>query len=362
MGKKLNVALIGCGRVAGHHARSIEKIPNLLKLVAVCDLVEERAMELSNSHNVPAYNNYYKMVLDHPEIDIISIITPSGMHFEHANDIIMNCKKHVVIEKPMVMTLKQGNELKKQADSKGVKIFPVFQYRFNKAVQKIRETHKSNDLGELFLATVRTRWCRPQRYYDRDQWRGTYSHDGGALTNQGIHHLDLLRYLAGEVKKVNARMKTFGVKEEIEDTIVANLEFESGALGLIEITTAARPDDFESSISVLGDKGLAIVGGWATNDLITFSPDPDQQKINSEKFPDVYGYGHKQIYAGAYDSIVNNGAPAVEYEDAIKTIQLLHSIYKSAEIGDWVNLDDKLESKYFGQPNEKISDLYRTKK
>ena len=362
MNKVINVALIGCGRVAGHHARSIENIPDYANLVSVCDLIDDRRNELGKTHNVPTYNNYFEMLEKHPEIDVVSIITPSGMHYEHASDVIVNYKKHVIIEKPMFMTLGQGEELKQKAHNSGVKIFPVFQYRFNKAVQKIRETCNNNELGKIFLATVRTRWCRPQRYYDRDPWRGVYSHDGGALTNQGIHHLDLLRYLAGDVKKVNAQMKTFGVNVEIEDTVIANIEFESGAIGIIEITTAARPDDFESSISVLGDKGIAIVGGWATNDLITFSPDPRQEKINSETFPDVYGFGHKEIYMGAYETIINNGNPAVEFEDAAKTIQLLHTIYHSAEISDWVKVSDGLESDRFGQPNEEISSIYRTKK
>ena len=218
MKNKINIALIGCGRVAGHHARSIDSIPDLAKLVAVCDLVDLRSSELGNNHNVPFYNNYFEMMEKHPEVDVVSIITPSGMHFEHALDIIDNYKKHVIIEKPMVMTLKQGLELKKIAGINGVEIFPVLQYRFNKSVQKIRSTHKTDELGKIFLATVRTRWCRPQKYYDRDPWRGIYSHDGGALTNQGIHHLDLLRYLAGEVKRVNAQMETFGVNVEIEDT------------------------------------------------------------------------------------------------------------------------------------------------
>ena len=362
MDKVINVALIGCGRVAGHHARSIENIPDYAHLVSVCDLVDNRSNELGKIHNVPTYKNYFHMLDEHPEIDVVSIITPSGMHYEHATEIIENFKKHVIIEKPMFMTLKQGKELKKTAHNAGVKIFPVFQYRFNKAVQRIRETRNNNELGKIFLATVRTRWCRPQNYYERDPWRGIYSHDGGALTNQGIHHLDLLRYLAGDVKKVNAQMNTFGVNVEVEDTVIANIEFESGAIGIVEITTAARPDDFESSISVLGNKGIAIVGGWATNDLITFSPDPKQEKINSEVFPDVYGFGHKEIYMGAYETIINNGNPAVEFEDAAKTIQLLHTIYHSAEIGDWVKVSDGVESNRFGETNEEISSIYRTKK
>ena len=362
MKKKLNIGLIGCGRVAGHHARSIAKISELMNLVAVCDLVEVRANDLAKQFNVPAHTNYYEMLMKQPEIDVVSIITPSGMHFEHSFDIIENFGKHLVIEKPMVMTLNQGKRLKEKAFEKNVKIFPVFQYRYNKSVQKIKLSEDTNELGKLFLATVRTRWCRPQRYYDRDLWRGTFSHDGGATTNQGIHHLDLLRYLAGEVKRVNAQMSTFGANIEVEDTVIANLEFESGALGIIEITTAARPDDFESSISVLGVKGLAIVGGWATNDLIIYSPNPEQQKLNSEVFPDVYGFGHKQIYLGVYEAIINNGKPAIEFDDGLRTIQLVHAIYRSAELGDWVKVSDGLESKRLGQTNEKVNLIYRTRK
>ena len=155
-------------------------------------------------------------------------------------------------------------------------------------------------------------------------------------------------------------MNTFGANIDVEDTVVANLEFKSGSLGLIEITTAARPDDYESSISILGDKGLAIVGGWATNDLITYSPDHKQEKLNSEVFPDVYGFGHTEIYVGAHEVIMNNGEPAVAYDDAMSTIQLLHAIYRSAEIGDWIMVADELESERLGQPNEGISNLYRT--
>ena len=140
MNKVINVALIGCGRVAGHHARSIENIPDYANLVSVCDLIDDRRNELGKTHNVPTYNNYFEMLEKHPEIDVVSIITPSGMHYEHASDVIVNYKKHVIIEKPMFMTLGQGEELKQKAHNSGVEIFPVFQYRFNKAVQKIRET------------------------------------------------------------------------------------------------------------------------------------------------------------------------------------------------------------------------------
>ena len=146
------------------------------------------------------------------------------------------------------------------------------------------------------------RWCRPQRYYDLSDWRGTYSHDGGALTNQGIHHLDLLRYLGGEIDSVNATMSTLGAKIEVEDSVVGLLKYNRGAIGSLEVTTAARPDDFEASISIVGSKGLAQLGGIAVNKLEVFTPDPDSCTVHSDDFSDlpdrgrVYGRGHQSMY------------------------------------------------------------------
>lgn len=358
--RKLNVAIVGCGRVAGHHARSILKLPEF-NLVAVCDINQQRVAQLAKETGAHPYDNYHALIRSHPEIDVVSIITPSGMHPEHALDMIYY-GKHVVIEKPPFMTISQGRELKAAAAHNGVGIFPVFQYRFNRSVQRIRRAVASNELGKLVLATVRTRWCRPQAYYDRDPWRGTFALDGGACTNQGVHHLDLLRYLAGDIRRVNATMGTYGANIEVEDTVVATVEFVSGAKGLIEVTTAARPKDFESSISFLGTSGLAMVGGWATNELTTFSPDPTQEDACSEEFPDVYGFGHTDIYRGVYSRVIKGDKPAVEFDDAMNTMRLLHAIYASDERGAWVNLKDEVESTRLGRANDKISALYRTPK
>ena len=238
--KEINVAMLGCGRVAGHHTRSIKKVPNI-KLVAVCDLDEEKAIELATSEGVPAFNNYHEMFFQHPEIDVVGVCTPSGMHYEHSLEIIQKYQKHVVIEKPLVMRLTEGRDLLEAASKHNLLIFPVFQYRFNKSVQYVRKASQAKEIGDLVLGTIRLRWCRPQRYYDRAPWRGTYALDGGALTNQGIHLLDLLRYLAGEW--VYADITTIGANIEVEDTGVVILEFMPRG----NLTTAARPDDFESS-------------------------------------------------------------------------------------------------------------------
>ena len=163
-------------------------------------------------------------------------------------------------------------------------------------VKRLKKAINIGELGEIRVISVRVRWCRPQRYYDLSVWRGTFSHDGGALTNQGIHHLDLLRNLFGEIKKINSNMKTFGAKIEVEDSVTANLEFTSGAIGSLEILTSARPKDYEASISVVGSKGLAQLGGWAVNELQIFSPKPNECKKFTEKIPDAYGFGHYDLY------------------------------------------------------------------
>ncbi len=167
-------------------------------------------------------------------------------------------------------------------------------------MQRVRCDLLAGKLGKLVLGTVRLRWCRPQRYYDRDPWRGTWAMDGGALTNQGIHYLDLLQYLMGDVESVYARISTQLVNVEVEDTAVAVLTFANGAQGVIEVTTAARPDDFEASISVLAEKGTAILTGIACNQLSTYTLDSGAVETNSEDFPDAYGLRTLGIFFGIF--------------------------------------------------------------
>ena len=153
------------------------------------------------------------------------------------------------------------------------------------------ELINTNEIGELRVVNVRVRWCRPDRYYNLSRWRGTYSQDGGALTNQGIHHIDLLRYLFGEVIELNAQMKTLGANIEVEDSVVATMRLKKNIIGTLEVTTAARPHDYEASISVLGSKGMAQLGGWAVNELNEFSPkEEDCKKFSENGKTNTYEY------------------------------------------------------------------------
>ena len=362
--KKINIAIIGCGRIVGHHINSILQL-HTFNIVAVCDLVVDKANAYAIEYNLKAYSNYRTMLIENKDIDIVVIATPSGMHYEHAIEIIETFKKHVIIEKPTFLKIDDLKNAYKIAKKNNVLIFPVFQNRYNKAVQRVRQAILNNELGEIRITNVRLRWCRPQKYYDLSDWRGTYAQDGGALTNQGIHHLDLLRYLGGDVESVNAVMKTLGADIEVEDSVVALLKYKNGGIGSLEVTTAARPDDFEASISIVGSKGLAQLGGVAVNMLQVFSPDPNSCEIYSDDFKDlpdrgrVYGRGHLALYNDISNCLINNIDYPINYDDCLNTITLLNAIYVSDEKSNWVNLQNMEQSKRLGREDKKLSKLYQ---
>ena len=356
----LKVALIGCGRIAGHHARSVTAVEGV-ELAGVCDLVVEKAKSYGDEFGVPWFTDYRKMMSEIPDIDIVAVITPSGMHAEHGAEFIETYGSHLIMEKPTFMRPEQLSDTYQLAASHNRQVFPVFQNRYNKAVVRVKQALDNGELGDIRIISVRTRWCRPQRYYDMAPWRGTFSHDGGALTNQGIHHVDLLRYLGGEVKSVNASMRTLGADIEVEDTVVATFAYGNEAVGNLEVTTAARPDDFEASLSIVGSKGLAQIGGIAVNELQVFTPNPDDCEAFSEDFSDcVYGNGHQKMYGDIIASFNQAAAYPVSQEDALGTIKLLHAFYRSDEEGGWVDVDSDRQSTRLGRANEEISNLYRT--
>lgn len=356
MKSKVRFAVIGCGRIASKHLEAIRAAPDA-ELAAVCDLNEERSRLYSAPYGVPAYKNYH-VLLRNESVDAVTLLTPSGMHPLHAVDIIQRYRKPVILEKPMVLNQRDLGRLKSAADQQGVKIFPVYQNRYNKAVQVVRKSIVDGNMGKLVLGSVNLCWCRPQRYYDQAPWRGTWSHDGGALTNQGIHFVDLLLYLLGDIESVFAYKATQLVNVEIEDTLVASVRFKNGALGTIEITTAARPDDREAVVSVLAEKGNALIGGIAANILHKWSLNPDICKDNSENFPDAYGFGHKPFYVDVVNDLIRGIPHPISFDEGSRAVRLLNTIYASCEEGRPVRYDENASSSLFGRKNEKIDALY----
>ncbi|MDZ4726907.1 MAG: Gfo/Idh/MocA family oxidoreductase [Leptospira sp.] len=353
--RALNFAIVGCGRIAIRHSELLggSQIQNA-KLIAVCDISIDRAKLLGEKFNVPYFEIMEDMLEKHPEIDVVSILTPSGLHAEHALR-IAKYKKHIVVEKPMALTLDDADNMIRSSDENGTKLFVVKQNRFNVPVQKLKQTIENGRFGKLVLGTIRVRWCRTQEYYDQDSWRGTWEFDGGVITNQASHHIDLLEWLMGDVESVFAKGRTALVNIETEDTVVATVKFKDGSLGIIEATTAARPKDLEGSVSILGENGSVIIGGFAVNELQVwnFKDELEEDKTIYEKFsvnpPNVYGFGHKAYYEHVIDCILNNTSALVDGLEGRKSLELITALYESIETGKEVYLRFKPEKCKLGQ-------------
>ena len=276
--------------------------------------------------------------------DVVVVLTPSGLHAEHVIN-LSKYRKHIMVEKPMALTLEDADSMIKACDSNNCKLFVVKQNRFNVPVAKLREAVELGRFGKIFMGTVRVRWARHQSYYDQDSWRGTWSMDGGVLTNQASRHLDMLEWMVGDIESVFAKTSTALVDIEVEDTAIVVVKFKNGALGAIEATTATRPSDLEGSISILGEKGSVVIGGFAVNKMETWSfeeyqtGDSDILDKYSVNPPNVYGFGHQAYYEHVVECISNGGSNLVDGLQGRKSIELISAIYESTETGKEVFLN-----------------------
>lgn len=334
----MKFALVGCGRIAQRHAELLggNHIAGA-QLAAVCDIIPEKAQLLADKYGVPAYTNMHDM-MQKADIDVISVLTPSGDHSTHVVE-LSQYKKPILVEKPMALTITDADAMIEACDKNGVTLFVVHQNRFNVPVVKLAQAKDQGRFGKLVLGTLRVRWCRTQKYYDQDAWRGTWAEDGGVLTNQAIHHIDMLGWLMGEVESVFAKSTRALVNIEAEDTAVATVKFKNGALGVVEATAATRPDDLEGSISVLGEGGTVVIGGFAVNKMATWKfvqPEEGDTEVldkYSVNPPDIYGFGHHAYYHHVVDCLTNNKPPLVDGREAKKCIEFLTGIYESIETG-----------------------------
>ena len=346
----LSFAIVGCGRILKKHLEAIRDIDKA-ELVAVCDIDREKAEEASKENKVPFYTNYNEMLEKHPETDVVTILTPSGMHSEHVIEIAEKYKKHIVCEKPMALRLEDADEMIRTCDLNGVRLFVVKQNRFNLPVQILRKAVKENKFGKLVMGTVRVRWCRKQDYYDADEWRGTWELDGGVIANQASHHIDLLEWMLGEPVSVMAMNGTYLSNIEVDDTCAAIIKFRNGSIGIVEATTATRPKDLEGSLSILGEKGNCVIGGFSVNKMEQWNFEDETQeekqkvlKDFSENPPNVYGFGHRRYLESVIESIESGKRALVDGLEGRKSLELINAIYESVETGKEVKL--RFESKW----------------
>ena len=343
MSNNLKFAIIGCGRIAKRHTALLgnKEIKNS-ELAAVCDINKDKAKTYADQFEIPHFTDYHEMMKSQ-EIDVVVVLTESGRHAPIVVE-LAQYGKHILVEKPMALSLKDADAMIHACDQYNCKLFVIKQNRFNVPVVKLREALDAKRFGKLVLGTVRVRWCRPQEYYDQDKWRGTWAFDGGVLTNQASHHIDLLEWMMGDVESVFAKSTTALASIEAEDTAVVTLKFANGSLGIIEATTAVRPKDLEGSISILGEKGTVEIGGFAVNEMkhwnFTDSIPEDEEVV--EKYsvnpPNVYGFGHQAYYEHVVDCILNNKQQLVDGLIGRKSLELIMAIYESIETGKEVFL------------------------
>lgn len=338
--KKIRFALIGCGAISQKHITALAKVEGA-EVVAAFDINPEAAAAFGKKYNIPAFTNMDELVAKATP-DVFNILTPSGLHAQNILDLI-KYERHFVVEKPLALRLEQVDTILRQCDVKGLKIYVVKQNRFNSPITKLREALDKGRFGKMVMGTVRVRWSRDQAYYDQKSWRGTWAYDGGVLTNQASHHIDMLLWMMGDVESVMAKITTRLVNIEAEDTGVAILKFKSGALGIIEATTATRPKDIEGSISVLGEKGSVEVGGFFMNELKVWNfvqPDDMDKDVWDKyaKVPNEPAWNHAEFFRDVVGSLRTGKRGLIDGIEGRKSIEVINAIYESAETGKEVEL------------------------
>jgi UDP-N-acetyl-2-amino-2-deoxyglucuronate dehydrogenase len=334
----LRVGLLGCGRIAIRHADLLSKgLVQGARLVGAVEIDGSRRRAFTDKYAVDCFESVDEL-LSHVSLDVVAVLTPSGLHASQVIN-LAPLVKNIIVEKPMALSLDDADKMIAACDMYGSRLFVVKQNRFNVPVQQARLALEQGRFGKLVMGSVRVRWCRSQSYYDLDAWRGTWSLDGGVLANQASHHVDLLQWMFGQVESVMAMSRTALVDIETEDTAIVLLRFSNGALGVIEATTAARPGDLEGSLSILGEYGSVVIGGFAVNKILTWqfaNALPEDQGV-LDKFsvnpPDVYGFGHMELYRHIVDCIRTGTNQLVDGLEARKSLELINAIYESIETG-----------------------------
>lgn len=333
----MKYALIGCGRIAPNHIAAAKS--NNLNFVGICD-IDDNAMRDKASRfaldTVHQYTDYHEM-LEKEQPELVAIATESGEHTRIALDCIdFGC--NLIIEKPIALSLSDADSIIRSAKEKGVKVCVSHQNRFNKSIRKIREALEHGRFGQMFYGTAHIRWCRNHDYYSCAKWRGTWEQDGGALMNQCIHNIDLLRWMMGdeidEVVGMTDRLAHSYI--EAEDLGIALVRFKNGSYGIIEGTTDVYPQNLEETLYLFGQTGTVKAGGQSVNRIEEwrFSDTMDEPEKVIAEFaedpPNVYGFGHTPLYADMIEAVKHNRKPYVDGEAGRRALELVLAIYRSA--------------------------------
>ena len=350
--KVIRAMVVGCGRVAQHYKWFLSKgYVNGIAVVGACDTHLDRAEKFCRPFGARPYQDY-RQALSEVQPDLVLLLTESGKHYMHAVDIISRgC--NIIIEKPVALIPEHAHDLDRLATKGGILCCVAFQNRYNKSIRRLKEVVDANVLGRISTIAVRLRWCRHQDYYE-DGWHGTWAMDGGVISQQAIHHIDVLNWLFGPVEEVSAVCGRRLNSLEAEDTLVAIVRMENGSFATIEATTAARPADYEASLSVVAEKGLVEVGGLALNKVETWTLQGEDEKFvkmnYSEEVRNAYGMGHIPLLQEVVDKLRSGRHDSpISPSDAVRAVEIIHMLYASNELHRWVKRSENARSKYLGK-------------
>jgi UDP-N-acetyl-2-amino-2-deoxyglucuronate dehydrogenase len=343
--RKIKLGFVGCGRISGKHFDALEQHIDDIEIISVCDIIKERAKSAAGRMKATPYTDLEEM-LENEKLDIVTIATPNGLHKEHVIK-AADARIHVITEKPMAIKLSDGIKMQKRCLEKGVQLFVIHQNRFNDTAQEIWKACKAKRFGRIYMITSNVFWTRPQEYYDKEgDWHGTKDIDGGAFYTQASHYIDFMEWIANAAPKtVYANLKTLALEIETEDTGIANIEWENGIMGAINMTMLTYPKNLEGSVTIIGEKGTVRIGGVAMNKIEHWEfadNNPHDKNIMNANYEttSVYGFGHVRYYENIINVFRGNEKPLIDGNEGLKSLKLLEGIYKSSKKGKPINIKE----------------------
>lgn len=339
--RKLRFALVGCGRIAGNHFDALKTHAERCELVDVCD-VDPVALAAAVKRTGAKGHASLTSMLAATSADCVILTTPSGLHSAQAIEVARS-GRDVMTEKPMATRWSDGQSMVRACDEAGVRLFVVKQNRRNRTLQLLKRAVDGGRFGRIYMVSVNVFWSRPQSYYDSAAWRGTWEFDGGAFMNQASHYVDLLDWIVGPVESVMAYTGTLARNIEVEDTGVAALKWRNGAMGTVNVTMLTYPKNLEGSITVLGERGSARIGGVAVNKIEHWefdAPHDMDRELDDASYQttSVYGFGHPLYYDNVIRTLRGEAEPETDGREGLKSLELLIAMYMSARDGKRVNL------------------------
>jgi UDP-N-acetyl-2-amino-2-deoxyglucuronate dehydrogenase len=339
--RKLRFALVGCGRIAQTHIAALAQHAQQAQWVAVCDTQPQALAAAVAATGAQGFASL-EALLAGSDADVVVLATPSGLHSQQAVA-AAQAGRHVVSEKPMATKWEEGVAMVRACRDAKVKLFVVKQNRLNATLQCVKTAVDQGRFGRMALVTVNVFWTRPQSYYDASPWRGRWDMDGGAFMNQASHYVDMVDWLVGPVDNVHAYTATLARHIEAEDTGVMSLRLRSGALGSINVTMLTHKQNFEGSITLLGERGTVRVGGVAVNRIEHWefdAPHPEDAHIQQANYgvDSVYGPGHPLYYSNVVNTLRGQANAAVDGYEGLRSLEVLIAAYRSARDGVRVGL------------------------